>query len=71
MESCPAQYISWSSDKCESCKSCLILFSAVFSLNENEKMTEVVLPEGDIEGCLEEAIKSIYAECLIRDDKKQ
>ena len=45
MESCPAQCISWSSDKCESCETCLILCSEVFSFNEIEDMIEVMLPE--------------------------
>lgn len=58
MESYPSQCISWSSDKCESCEKSLTLCYEVFSLNKNENITEVVLPEGYIEGCLEEAIES-------------
>ena len=42
MESCPAQCISWSPDKCESCETCLILCSEVFSFNENVDMYDVV-----------------------------
>jgi len=68
MESCPTQCISWSSNDCTSCETCLILYFEVFSLNENEDMTEGILPEGDIEGCLGEAFESCPAECLIRVD---
>lgn len=68
MESCPAQCISWSSDKCVSCESCLILCFDFFSFNENEEMDEVVLQEGDIEDSIEETTGSCPSECLNRGD---
>jgi ferredoxin len=62
MESCPSQCISWSTDKCVFCESCLVLCS-------NEEMAEVVLKEGDIKDCVEEAIGSCHEECLKRSNK--
>ena len=68
MEYCSAQCISWSSDKCVSCESCIILCSEIFSFNENDEIAEVVLQEGYIEDCIEEAIGSCSAERLNRGE---
>lgn len=68
MESCPAQCIPWSSDKCVICESCIILCSEIFSFNENDEVAEMVLQEGDIEDCIEEEIGSCSAERLNRGE---
>jgi ferredoxin len=68
METCPAQCISWSYDKCKSCETCLILCSEVFSLDENVDTNENMLPDGDID-VLEETIEPHPAECVIRGDR--
>jgi len=61
IESCPAQCILWSAAECALCETSPSSCSDVFAFNENEDMNEVMLPEGSIEDCLENAL-DIYPE---------
>ena len=70
IESCPAQCIYWTneengeSDESEESEPLENMCFRVFAFNEYEEMNEVILPEGSIDDCLENALTYSPDECL-------
>ncbi len=52
------------SDECTGCETCVELCSEVFAFNEDEEKAEVILPEGGLEDCIEEAMETCPVECI-------
>lgn len=68
IESCPAQCISRSTGEYAECDACTILCSDVFAFNENEDMIELMLPQGDVNDCVEAHFESCVKESTDWDD---
>jgi ferredoxin len=66
--SCPAQCISWRYRDCGDCETCMLYCSNVFAFNESEEMAELILPDGSLEDCLEDAMEGCADDCIDWDD---